>query len=105
MKLNVSLFTFPLLLLLTVLSFFTLLAQPVTAADSEKASTNTVYQHKTPGAHQIDETTTEIKKNEKKILIEESREMSPFFKLGIAINIVMVIIFSWWFSTQWRAKK
>lgn len=105
MKLNASQFSFPFFLLLTVLSSFTLLTQPVTAANSEQAGTNTVYQHKTPGIRQIDETTSEIQKNDKKILIEESRKMSTFFKIGIAINIIMVILFSWWFSTQWRAKK
>ena len=47
----------------------------------------------------------EIQKSDKKILIEESREMSPFFKLGIAINIIMILVFSWWFRKEWRSRK
>lgn len=94
------------LLLLTILSSVALITQAASAAEPEQVNSKTVYPHKTPSADQQDNTaTTELKKNDRKILIEESREMSPFFKIGIAINIIMIIFFAWWFSTQWRAKK
>jgi len=41
----------------------------------------------------------------KKILIDDSRGLSAFFILGIGINIVMVITFAWWFSSEWRKSK
>jgi len=106
MKLNASQLTFSIvLLLLTVLSSVALVTQAV-AAEPGQANSKPAYPHKTPSAGQADQlTVTEIKKNDKKILIEKSREMSPFFKIGIAINILMIIFFAWWFSTQWRAKK
>ena len=60
-----------------------------------------VNNHKAPNSQRQLSTTTETIEI-KKILIEDSREMSPFFKLGIAINIVMILLFGWWFSNQWR---
>ena len=41
----------------------------------------------------------------KHILVEDSRGLSGFFILGIVINIIMVIVFSWWFISQWRQSK
>jgi len=41
----------------------------------------------------------------KKILIDDSRGLSAFFIFGIGINIVMVITFAWWFSSEWRKSK
>ena len=41
----------------------------------------------------------------KKILIDDSRGLSAFFILGIVINIIMVITFAWWFSSEWRKTK
>jgi len=43
--------------------------------------------------------------NKKKVLNEESRELSAFFILGIIINIIMIIIFVWWFSSEWQKNK
>jgi len=42
---------------------------------------------------------------QKKILLEEPRNLSAFFILGIVINIVMFIIFAWWFAGQWKKTK
>lgn len=41
----------------------------------------------------------------KKVLIDDSRELSAFFILGIAINIIMIITFARWFAGQWRQSK
>jgi len=41
----------------------------------------------------------------KKVLIDDSRELSAFFILGIAINIIMIIAFARWFAGQWRQSK
>jgi len=41
----------------------------------------------------------------KHILIEESRGLSGFFILGIVINVIMIIVFAWWFIGQWRQSK
>lgn len=103
MKLNASQFTLTFVLLLALLSFSAVYAE---SANTKQSNTAISYQHKTPGEHYKNNTTpTELKKNNKKILIKESREMSPFFKLGIAINIIMVIVFGWWFRKEWRRKK
>lgn len=77
-------------------------AEPATPLDYSPTSDNVVHKHKTPGLSQQPHVTTENSER-KKVLIEESREMSPFFKLGIAINIVMILVFGWWFAGQWRA--
>jgi len=45
------------------------------------------------------------KHTRKQVLIGESRGMSAFFILGIAINIVMAMTFAWWFSREWRKSK
>jgi len=42
---------------------------------------------------------------QKKVLTDDSRELSAFFILGIAINIIMIITFAWWFAGQWRQSK
>jgi len=41
----------------------------------------------------------------KTTLINDSRGLSAFFVLGIAINIIMAITFAWWFSSEWRKTK
>ena len=43
--------------------------------------------------------------NRKKVIVDDSRELSAFFILGIAINIIMIITFAWWFTGQWRQSK
>ncbi|MCW9030772.1 MAG: hypothetical protein OQK58_04730 [Gammaproteobacteria bacterium] len=77
-------------------------AESDTSSESIDKTSKIVNKHKSPGASS--ETPTLIEKNSKKILIEDSREMSPFFKLGIAINVVMVLVFGWWFSKEWRRR-
>jgi len=41
----------------------------------------------------------------KEIIVDESRGLSAFFILGIAINIIMAVTFGWWFSKEWRRSK
>jgi len=48
-------------------------------------------------------TTTPISSTEKKILIDEPRgELSVFLGIGIAIDVIMAILFTWWFTREWR---
>ncbi len=41
----------------------------------------------------------------KTVLIDDNKGLSGFFKLGIAINILMVVSFFWWFLKEWRKSK
>lgn len=101
MKINIVHLTLIFASLIVVISPLSVHAESATNSESINTSTNNKY--KSPDASY--ETPTTITKNAKKILIKESREMSPFFKLGIAINIVMILVFGWWFSKEWRRKK
>ena len=104
MKKNVVHLTFIFLSLFTVISPVPVNAQSATDDKSVHESTNIIHKHKSPGKNQETFTATD-NTNIKHVLIEESREMSPFFKLGIAINIVMILTFGWWFSKEWRRRK
>ena len=66
-----------------------------------KSSTN---KHKTPNNKSTTIPETNIH-NRKATLNDDSRGLSGFFILGIIINIVMLITFSWWFSKEWRGPK
>ena len=106
MKLNSLHFIFISLTLLTAISPIPAYSDSgvtvdINQADINSTSNNVVNKHKTPNSHRQLTTATDTT-NRKNVLIEESREMSPFFKLGIAINIVMILVFGWWFSNQWR---
>ncbi|HEY5734380.1 MAG TPA: hypothetical protein VIU36_06420 [Gammaproteobacteria bacterium] len=35
-------------------------------------------------------------------LEDESRDKSVFFLIGIGINIILALVFSWWFTREWR---
>ena len=35
-------------------------------------------------------------------LKDESRDLSTFFYIGIGINIILALVFSWWFTREWR---
>lgn len=41
----------------------------------------------------------------KATLNDDSRGLSGFFILGIIINIIMIITFSWWFTKEWRRQR
>lgn len=103
MKINVAHLTLIFFSLIVVISSLSVHAESATNSESINTSINNIHEHKSPDAGY--ETATTIKKNTKKILIKESREMSPFFKIGIAINIVMILVFGWWASKEWRRKK
>ena len=87
--------------LITVINPISVLADSTLDDHLTLKTTENINIHKSPDV--THEKSHMINKNRKKVLIEDSREMSPFFKLGIGINIVMILIFGWWFSTQWRA--
>jgi len=36
---------------------------------------------------------------------KRERKLSGFFKIGIALNIIMMFSFAWWAAGQWRRKK
>ena len=38
----------------------------------------------------------------KQTLNEGSRGLSAFLGIGIGINVIMAILFAWWFSSEWR---
>jgi len=48
---------------------------------------------------------TQSKAGRKHILNDEAKDLSGFFILGIVINIIMGIAFTWWFSREWRRSK
>ena len=104
MKKNVVHLTFIFVSLIAVISAVSVQAESATNSESIHTSTNIINKHKSPDASREILTTTDHV-NRKNVLIEESREMSPFFKLGIAINIIMILTFGWWFSKEWRRKK
>lgn len=33
---------------------------------------------------------------------DDSRELSAFLAIGIAINIILAIVFTWWFRKEWK---
>jgi hypothetical protein len=35
-------------------------------------------------------------------LKDEPRDLSAFFYIGIGINIILALVFSWWFTREWR---
>jgi hypothetical protein len=35
-------------------------------------------------------------------LKDESRGLSAFLGIGIGINVIMALVFAWWFSREWR---
>lgn len=65
------------------------------------SSTN---KHKIPNSKQTTTPETNIH-NRKTTLNNDSRGLSGFFILGIIINIIMIITFSWWFSKEWRRQR
>lgn len=103
MKINVIHLTLIFASLIAMISPLSVHAESAANSDSINTSTNNIYKHKSPDASY--EAPTTITKNTKKILVKESREMSPFFKIGIAINIVMILVFGWWSSKEWRRNK
>lgn len=103
MKTNIIPLALICMILTTVATPMSVQAESSTNSESITETGKIVNKHKAPGTSY--EIATSNNKNAKKILIEESREMSPFFKLGIAINIVMILVFGWWFSKEWRRKK
>ena len=72
--------------------------------NTNAASTTITNKHKTPNSNRTLSTTQKLA-DRKEILIDDSRDLSAFFTLGIIINIIMAITFGWWFSKEWRRQK
>ena len=103
MKKNIIHFLLLLLSLTGVSASHAVYANATNAVENNSDS-NIVYKHKSPNSHRapvIQNTPT----HRKEILIDDSRNLSAFFILGIIINIVMIIVFGWWFSKEWRKQK
>lgn len=60
--------------------------------------------HKSPNHQQSIIPETNIH-DRKATLNDDSRGLSGFFILGIIINIIMIITFSWWFTKEWRRQR
>lgn len=75
-----------------------------TTAIINNSDSNIVNKHKSPNSHRTPVIQT-TPSQRKEILITDSRGLSAFFILGIIINIVMMTIFGWWFSKEWRKQK
>jgi len=70
---------------------------------------NTLYASEQSGsssAHSLQATDSEQQaatiENQNSPPITPRRKLSSFFKLGIAINIAMMLTFFWWARRQWR---
>ncbi len=82
------------------LIFFALLfASPCTSAlaqpESDADQTNSPVV-KSAGMDKISQSDTDTQPG------NEPRELSVFFKIGIAINIVMMLLFAVWFVSEWK---
>jgi len=73
-------------------------SEPTSSTINSMANTNVEIR---PSDNQVRNNTPE----RKHILIEDSRGLSGFFILGIVINVIMIIVFAWWFVGQWRQSK
>jgi hypothetical protein len=76
----------------------------VTYLESSQQSDSPVHSFKSTNTSQ-NQPQDQNKHNRKKILIDDSRGLSAFFILGIAINIIMAVTFAWWFTREWRKTK
>jgi hypothetical protein len=89
-----------LLIPVTVFSDSTTRSQISTSpADLSNSTTMSETQATNRSSKDKSSPSTHVKKN------TLTRGLSGFFILGILINIVMVSIFAWWFSRQWRQTK
>lgn len=69
--------------------------------ESTPSSSSSTNKHKIPNANKNTLPSTDSH-DRKATLNDDSRGLSGFFILGIIINIIMFITFSWWFSKEWR---
>jgi len=67
-------------------------------------SNTAVNDYKTPNTNQ-NTSQAQSRPDRKNVLIDDSRGLSAFFMLGIIINIIMAVTFSWWFLREWRRSK
>ncbi len=104
MKINRKHLVFIWLTLATLASPALVYADSINVVQSNPLSNNIINKHKTPNANKSTSVTTRIH-TQKNILVNDSRDLSAFFILGIIINIIMVITFGWWFSKEWRSLK
>lgn len=52
-----------------------------------------------------DPTQTQSNVGRKHILNDEAKDLSGFFIIGIAINLIMAVSFAWWFTREWRRSR
>ena len=88
-----------LLILITGL-LLPLSGQGIEQKDSQIETTNNQYK-----AGQISTSPDTPDKTPPKTTSDEPRELSMFFKIGIGLNIVMLIAFYSWAIRQWRQSK
>lgn len=72
--------------------------------ESSTVLNSSTNKHKITNTNNATLPTTDLH-NRKATLNDDSRGLSGFFILGIIINIIMIITFSWWFSKEWRRSK
>jgi hypothetical protein len=48
------------------------------------------------------ENNKQIQVHAKSSSADDSRGLSAFLAIGIAINIIMAIVFTWWFRREWK---
>ena len=76
----------------------------LTGADAQSSidypdSTKISLTRNTDTRHENNE---QIKVHAKSSSADDSRELSAFLAIGIAINIIMAIVFTWWFRREWK---
>jgi hypothetical protein len=52
-----------------------------------------------------DPANTQSNVGRKHILNDEAKDLSGFFIIGIAINLIMAVSFAWWFTREWRRSR
>ena len=52
-----------------------------------------------------DLTQTQSNVGRKHVLNDEAKDLSGFFIIGIVINLIMAVTFTWWFTREWRRSR
>ena len=87
--------------LLTALSH----AQPSVTATGARSPLEYSYPDQISPTHSTDpqqENKKQIQAPGKSSSKDDSRELSAFFAIGIAINVILAIVFTWWFRKEWK---
>ncbi|MDH5484869.1 MAG: hypothetical protein OEY43_06485 [Gammaproteobacteria bacterium] len=95
-----KLFIFSVLITLGTLSFNSAYASEASGLNTETTANTPAISPTTP---QI--TSHDKDNNHKQYDVNEKRELSAFFKVGLGINFVMLVVFIYWAVGQWRQNK